>query len=81
MFYTYVLKSLKFSGQIYIGCTKDVKKRLKKHNEGGSSHTSRYKPWALVFFAAFTTKSKALSFEKYLKSSSGKAFMRKRLIS
>ncbi|MEA1948427.1 MAG: GIY-YIG nuclease family protein, partial [Thermodesulfobacteriota bacterium] len=42
---------------------------------GKSKHTAKYKPWELVTYTAFSERSKALSFEKYLKSHSGKAFI------
>ena len=51
----------------------------KKHNEGGSPHTSKYKPWHLVTYLAFSTRQKATTFETYLKSGSGRAFAAKRL--
>jgi hypothetical protein len=41
--------------------------------------TAKYKPWDLITCQAFNDRSKALSFEKYLKSHSGKAFANKRL--
>ena len=44
------------------------------HNVGGSLYTSRYKPWALHVYVVFQEESKAIEFEKYLKSGSGKSF-------
>jgi len=32
MFYTYVIQSLR-TGKIYIGQTKDINKRIKRHNQ------------------------------------------------
>jgi predicted GIY-YIG superfamily endonuclease len=55
--------------------------RLSVHNQGGCKHTVQYKPWKLEWYCAFNDKLKAIHFEKYLKSSSGKAFSNKRLIS
>lgn len=81
MFYVYILKSCEFRGQTYIGFSSDLKDRLKKHNEGGCLHTSKYKPWELAWYCAFPEKQKALAFEAYLKSHSGKAFAGKRLLS
>lgn len=81
MFYTYVLKSTKQPGAIYIGYCKDLKSRLKQHNSSLSIHGKKYAPWEIETYIAFTNKSDAESFEKYLKSSSGKAFLKKRLIS
>ena len=79
MYYVYLLRSIKHPNQIYIGYTKDLKKRFASHNNGQSPHTSKFKPWELVFYTAFRDREKALSFEKYLKSHSGKAFANKRL--
>lgn len=77
MHYAYILKSISEPSQTYIGYTSDLKQRLKDHNSGKSLHTSKYKPWKLEFYCAFNNKYKALEFEKYLKSHSGKAFTKK----
>jgi predicted GIY-YIG superfamily endonuclease len=53
--------------------------RFISNNHGQSPHTSKYKPWNLISYLAFNDKARALSFEKYLKSHSGKAFANKRL--
>jgi putative endonuclease len=76
-YYVYILESIPFPNQSYIGFTTDLKKRIKKHNEGGSPYTSKYKPWKIKTGIAFTNKDRALSFENYLKSHSGKAFISK----
>jgi predicted GIY-YIG superfamily endonuclease len=81
MYYTYILKSKKVPGAVYIGYTKDLKLRLNQHNSGTSTHSSKYTPWEVETYLAFNEEFQAKAFEKYLKSSSGKAFMRKRLIS
>jgi predicted GIY-YIG superfamily endonuclease len=56
-----------------------LKKRLTAHNAGQSPHTSKFKPWRLVTYIAFSDESKAAAFERYLKSGSGQAFAKKRL--
>jgi predicted GIY-YIG superfamily endonuclease len=66
--------------QTYVGFTTEIRKRLLKHNEGGCPHTSKYRPWVMAWFCGFPDKFKALDFEKYLKSHSGKAFASKHLI-
>ena len=38
----------------------------------------KYKPWVLHVYFAFHEKDKALEFETYLKSHSGRAFAKKR---
>lgn len=79
MYYVYLIQSLKFLDQTYIGYITDLKKRLMRHNSGGSIYTAVYKPWELVTCIAFSEQAKAKEFERYLKSSSGKAFAKKRL--
>lgn len=79
MYYAYVLRSENFD-QYYYGSTSDIKTRIKSHNAGESRHTAKYKPWQIVWYAAFADKAKAEAFEKYLKTASGKAFLRKRLL-
>jgi putative endonuclease len=79
MRYVYLIRSIPFPDQRYTGLTDDLKARLTKHNEGGSPHTSKYKPWKMVTFVRFDDDEKALAFEKYLKSGSGRAFANKHL--
>lgn len=79
MHYVYLLRSESDPRQSYVGYTADLRARLATHQAGGSSHTSKYRPWRLVTYLAFSTKTRALDFEAYLKSHSGKAFAAKRL--
>jgi predicted GIY-YIG superfamily endonuclease len=77
--YVYLLESLSAPGQRYIGATTDLRTRLKEHNAGKSGHTSKFLPWRVVTYAAFSDRARAEAFERYLKSGSGHAFARKRL--
>ncbi len=77
--YVYLVKSESHSDQLYVGVTSDLKKRLGAHNAGGSTHTSKFKPWKLVAYVAFSDDAKAVAFERYLKTGSGRAFAKKRL--
>ena len=79
MRYVYLLQSEAFTGERYIGITAHLRKRLAEHNAGRSPHTSKYAPWRLVTYVAFSDKQKAETFERYLKSGSGHAFASKRL--
>ena len=81
MYYTYILRSLKQGGAVYIGYTNDLKLRLIQHNSKHTGHSDRYSPWEIESYFAFTDECQAKDFERYLKSSSGKAFMNKHLIS
>ena len=78
MYYVYLITSINFSDQKYIGHTDNLKERLETHNSGGSVYTKVYKPWKLKMFLGFQTQSEALKFEKYLKSGAGRAFAKKR---
>jgi predicted GIY-YIG superfamily endonuclease len=78
MHYVYILVSLSTSQQRYIGTTSDLEIRLKEHNSGKSTHTSKFIPWEIECYFAFKDKKKAYDFEKYLKSHSGRAFAKKR---
>jgi predicted GIY-YIG superfamily endonuclease len=80
MHYTYILRSVPSPTKTYIGATSNLKTRFKDHNAGRSPNTSKYKPWTLEFYCAFANKKKSLDFENYLKSHSGRAFIKKRFI-
>ncbi|NKK79281.1 hypothetical protein GFL51_17705 [Rhizobium leguminosarum bv. viciae] len=79
MKYVYILHSTEFPDRYYVGVTSDLKSRLAKHNAGEVSHTSKYLPWSLKTYLAFSDETQAFAFEKYLKSVSGRAFAKKRL--
>ena len=78
MEYVYILKCA--DNTYYTGHTANLDERIKRHNKGENTYTSPRRPFILVTFIAFSDKYKAISFEKYLKSGSGKAFAQKRLI-
>lgn len=79
MKYVYILESIADAGRHYTGVTEDLKARLIKHNAGEVSHTSKFKPWRLNTYVAFSDETRAFAFENYLKTSSGRAFAKKRL--
>ena len=79
MHYVYLLESIGSHGERYVGETKDLRARLEEHNSGKSRHTSKFAPWRLVTYCAFSERAKAEAFERYLKSGSGHAFANKRL--
>ena len=78
-YYVYILESKKFPRHFYSGFTKHLENRLKAHNNGNCPHTAKFKPWQIKTAVAFTKREKALEFEQYLKSPSGRAFAKKRL--
>ncbi len=79
MTYVYILRSLEQLERYYVGITANLRARLQKHNAREVSHTSKYAPWEIQTYVAFSDEKQALAFEKYLKSPSGRAFAKKRL--
>jgi putative endonuclease len=78
MKYVYILESLDVQ-RYYIGITDDVLARLAKHNAREVPHSSKYGPWRIKTYVAFSDERRAFAFEKYLKSGSGRAFAKKHL--
>ena len=78
-YYVYILQSEIDQKKYYTGFTENLDSRLKAHNSGNVHHTSKYKPWFIKTAIAFNDRQKALDFEEYLKSPSGRAFAKKRL--
>lgn len=79
MVYVYILQSMTIPDRYYVGITGDLRARLSKHNAGEVPHTSKYMPWKVKTYVAFTDEKQAFAFERYLKSPSGRAFAKKRL--
>ena len=75
MKYVYVIQSINHVKQYYVGHTRNLNRRLSQHNFGQSPHTSRFKPWDLLVAFRIPDNERALAFEKYLKSGSGRAFV------
>jgi len=72
--------SLKCIDGFYIGCTNDLKDRVIRHIKGQVLATTKRLPVKLNFYFAFNNKYIAYKFEKYLKTSSGRAFIKKHFI-
>lgn len=66
MHYVYVLKSEK-DGQMYIGSTSDVQKRLAEHNGGMVFSTKPRRPFELVYYEAYKSEQDARVREARLK--------------
>lgn len=66
MFYVYLLKSQK-NGRIYTGYSADLKQRVIDHNNGKSPYTKNNRPYRLVYYEAYASKSDAQKREKSLK--------------
>ena len=66
MYYLYILKSIK-EGQIYIGSTNNIERRLKEHNRGHTISTRRFIPWRVLYLEKYLTKKEAVRREQQLK--------------
>ena len=77
MYYTYILRN-SVTNRYYVGYSPDLKKRLVKHKSGKVLSTKSNLNYELEWYCAFKTRDQALLFERYLKTGSGIAFMKKR---
>ena len=79
MYYVYVLLSLK-TQRLYTGSTEDLKQRFKNHNKGsGGKFSSKNRPYKLVFYEAFLSKTDAIKQEIFYKSSYGREVLKQKL--
>ena len=62
--------------RIYVGMTNNVERRVKEHNAGKQRSTKSYRPWHLFHFEAYHSRGEAHKREIYLKSGSGKEFLK-----
>jgi putative endonuclease len=75
MHFVYVLSSRDFK-KSYVGLTDDIDRRLRQHNDGKSPYTAKYKPWELVHTESFVDRAEAAKREKFLKSKSGRNYLK-----
>jgi len=67
MFYTYLLECA--DGSFYVGCTNELKKRLKQHNESkwGAHYTKIRRPVILKYSESYQTLREARQRETKIK--------------
>ncbi|HCI05400.1 TPA: hypothetical protein DEX28_01515 [Patescibacteria group bacterium] len=78
MYYVYIIKLE--NGRYYTGSTGNLKLRVGRHNNGQVITTKAFRPVKLVYYCAFSSKKKAITFELYLKTGSGIGFRNKHLV-
>jgi len=76
MWYVYFLQLN--NGDIYVGSTNDLKRRLSSHQAGQVLSTKVHLPVRLKSYVAVESEGLARELERYFKSGSGKAFANKR---
>ena len=78
MWYVYILKSCKASDRFYVGFTNDIERRIKEHaSPTKDNYTYRFSPWKLETYIVFENRTVAKNFEAYLKTSSGRTFLKR----
>jgi len=77
MFYVYLL--LNNNNRLYTGFTSDLRKRFEEHNDKKSIYTKHRGPYQLIYYEACLDENDARQREKYLKSGTGKRFIKSRL--
>lgn len=78
MNYVYILHSQK-DQKLYIGCTGDLKKRFREHNERRVFATKNRVPFEIIFYETFVNKSDAFAREQWLKTGHGRNHIKKML--
>jgi len=59
MKYIYILEN-ENAEHFYLGLTDDLRARLAKHNAGEVPHTSKYRPWRIKTYVAFSNTERAI---------------------
>lgn len=76
-YHVYILFSLN-NNDIYIGSTENISKRIDLHNQGKVKSTKGYRPWKLLEYKKFKTRSEAVRYEKFLKNHQQKELLKKK---
>ena len=74
MYYVYIIESVT-DKSYYIGQTKDLAERVKRHNLGHSKSTKAKIPWNLVYSKSFNNRGQAVEYEKKLKRQKNKDYL------
>lgn len=75
MQYVYLLKCS--DSKTYVGCTNNLEDPVRRHNARHVDATKERLPVILKCYFAFDDQKTAFKFEKYLKTGSGRAFLKK----
>ena len=78
LWYVYFLELS--NGDIYVGSTNDLRRRMTSHQQGHVISTSKHLPAVLRSYVAVADEMTARRLERYFKSGSGKAFAIKRFL-
>ncbi|HMB26196.1 MAG TPA: GIY-YIG nuclease family protein [Patescibacteria group bacterium] len=73
-FIVYILISLEKNNWSYVGCTGNLKQRIRDHNQGKTRSTKAYRPLKVIYTESFCTNDRARKRELYLKSGIGREY-------
>jgi len=65
---------------VYIGMTSDIERRIVEHNSGKNKGTKPYAPFKLVYTEDHPDRISARKREKYLKTASGKRWLKYQIV-
>ena len=77
--FVYILQS-SLKKFVYVGSTNNLVRRLRQHNDGDVQSTKAYRPLEIVAYVAVSTEKKARELERYFKTGSGKAILKRRIL-
>ena len=78
MYFVYIL--LCADQTYYVGFTNSLKNRITQHNNGLVEYTKYRLPIKVKQIGIFPSKKRAVEYEQYLKTGSGNAMFKKRLV-
>jgi len=78
--FVYIIQSL-LDGSFYVGVTHDLQLRVQRHNDGWTRSTKGKRPWKVVYFEQFPTKSNALRREREIKHMKSRRYIERLILS
>ncbi|WP_373075571.1 GIY-YIG nuclease family protein [Zeaxanthinibacter enoshimensis] len=75
MIWVYAIASFE-KNYIYVGMTKDLESRFKRHSRGWEKVTKNYRPFVLIYQECCPDRLEGRKKEKYFKSGVGKEYLR-----
>lgn len=75
-YYVCILQGIK-NGNLYVGYTTNLRKRLEEHNRGLNLSTKAYIPWQLIHYEAYRNEKDVKRRKKYLKTSQGSRLLKR----
>jgi len=74
-FYAYILIS-ENTGRRYFGSCGNLEKRLAEHNAGNVRSSKAYRPYRILYFETFATRTEARKREMFFKTVEGYKFLK-----